>query len=425
MRVGVVGAGITGLATTHYLRQVGASVRTFEATARPGGVIRSERVEGHLLEYGPQRLRLSGELAELVSELSLEGALREADESLPLYVYADGRLRTVPRSLSAFVRTDALSVRAKLRVLLEPFTDEARHGESAGEFLERKFGSETYRTLIEPLLGGIYASDPREMPVVPALAPVRDLEARHGSLLLAAIRRVIGRRDRAPPISFDAGLETLPRALSTEHEAAISLNAPVEAIHPEPNGAGYILGTDDDETTVDAVVVTTPATAAADLLESVPTARAAPLRSLRYNPLAIVHLHADTDAAGFGYQVRRDAGLETLGVTWNDSLFDRDGVYTAFLGGMWDSAVLERPDAELGEMARKEFETIMDAPATVIDVETWPAAIPAYDTSWTALNRLELPDGITIASNYTGRIGVPGRLRDARRTAQRLRESSP
>ena len=100
MRVGVVGAGISGLALVRSLSERGADVIAFEANAEPGGLMRSRRVDGHVLELGPQRLRLTPEIDAMVDELGLRGELREGDDDLPLYVYHDGSLRVVPLSVT-------------------------------------------------------------------------------------------------------------------------------------------------------------------------------------------------------------------------------------------------------------------------------------------------------------------------------------
>lgn len=420
MRVGIVGAGITGLAATHYLRQRGVEVVTLEATDRAGGVIRSDRVEGRVLEYGPQRVRLTAELGTLISDLDLEDDVLIADEHLPLYVYGDGTLRRVPRSIPEFLRTDALSRRGKLRVLLEPFTADAHPGAFAGPLLERKFGREAYRSIIDPLLSGVYAADPAEMPADHALDPLLRAEARHGSLLRAAMHRAWNGADRSPPISFREGLETLPRVLAATHQDAIRFNEPVGRIREGAGGEGFEILLASDELHVDAVVLTVPARTAWALLSGLRGAHVDPINALTYSPIVIVHLLADIAADGFGYQVRRDADLHTRGVTWNQSLFDREGVFTAFLGGNADRRILDWKTDRLARTAQTEFAAVMDAPADVLDVTVLQSAIPAYDRSWTGLSSLEFPEGITLATNYTGRVGVTGRLREASRVADRL-----
>jgi len=50
---------------------------------------------------------------------------------------------------------------------------------------------------------------------------------------------------------------------------------------------------------------------------------------------------------------------------------------------------------------------------------TW---IPAWDGSWDALRGLELPEGIRLCANWSGRPGTPGRATNGRKTAEALAE---
>lgn len=436
-RVGVVGAGMTGLALTHYLREQGVEPVTFEARERPGGVVHSREVDGYVLELGPQRLRLSGPVADLVGDLGLADAVVEADPDLPLYVYADGKLRRVPLSLSTFLATDLLSWRGKLRLLKEPFTGRGRPEETAAELFARKFGNEAYENLIGPLFGGIYGSDPARMPAAHALDGLLRLDAREGGLLKPAVERIVLGGESAPAVAFEGGNEQLPEALYEANSEHVRLGTAVETIRDSrDSGDGFELIVDEEVVPVDEVVVTAPARAAADLL-----ARIAPdaerLRDLTYNPLAMVYLRADHDRTGLGYQVRHGEPVHTLGVSWNGPAFGRDGVprsdaaggssrgtrdgvHTCFLGGMVDGEVLDRPDDELAEIAREEFEAVMDCRAEVIEVVRPDWGFPAYDDSWDALEGLTLPEGVHLATNYTSRMGVPARVRQAKRLAAEL-----
>ncbi len=415
-RVGVVGAGVTGLALSHHLAKRGVDAVTFEATDRPGGVIRTGHVDGAVLEWGPQRLRLTDPIKELIDAAGIGADVLYADPDLPTYVYADGRLGEVPLSVGAFLRTGLLSWRGKLRILAEPLTAPGRPEETAAGLFTRKFGREAYENAIGPLFGGVYASDPAAMPARHALEGLLRLESESGSLLRAALKRV--RSDRAPAASFENGLGQLPEALAERHADRIAFETPVESV--ERGGDGYLLRTPEDTAVVDHVVLTTPADVTADLLEGLAPASAGALRRLNYNPLAMVYLRSDADARGLGYQVRRDEDLHTLGVTWNASAFDRDGVHTVFLGGMDEPELVGRPDTELETIAREEFEAVMDADAEPIAVNRWERGFPAYDHSWGALDRVSVPDGVHLATNYTARVGVPSRAREAKRLAERL-----
>jgi len=418
--IGVVGAGITGLALTHYLAERGVDSVTFEAASQPGGVISSRQVDGHVLEAGPQRMRKTPGIAELAEAAGVADDVVEAREER-LFVYADGGLGEAPLSIDAFLRTDLLSWRGKARMLAEPLTRRGMPQETAEELFVRKFGREAYRRFVGPLYGGIYGSDPARMPAAYALDGLLEREKEAGSLL-QAFRARVGSGHESPPISFEEGNQQLPRAVYELHRDRVELDTPVTGIEPvDPSTAGgpYLLETPDGTREVGQAVVTTPAGEAADLLSGL-AAGTEGLADLLYNPLALVFLDASHDRAGKGYQVGYGEDLHTLGVSWNGSMFGRDGVQTVFLGGMHEPELLAKPDDRLAAIAREEFEEVVGVEATPIDVARLDTGFPAWDHSWWNLEELELPAGITLATNYTARMGIPSRVREAREIADRL-----
>jgi len=435
VEVAVVGAGVTGLALTHHLAERGVDVRTFEAAADPGGVIQSRRVGGTVAEVGPQRLRLTPGVEELVETAGLRDRVRTADVDR-LFVYADGRLREAPTSVRAFLRTDLLSWPAKLRLLAEPLTREGDPRESVADVFVRKFGRRAYERFIGPLYGGLYASDPAEMPAAYALSGLLEREAEAGSML-SAFRRRVGQGESSPPATVEGGLQELTRALAARYGTRVHLAEPVRGIAPATGrtdrtaavadgGPGttdgtapgpYRVETEAGRYRAEEVVVTVPAGAAAALLEGVAEGIDA-LRRLSYNPLALVYLRSDgRPAEGLGYQVSYEEPLHTLGVSFNGVMFDRDDLCTAFLGGMHDPEALDRSDGWLGETAREEFETATGTGAEVLGVERRPDWFPAYDHTWWGLADVETPPGVRLATNYTARMGVPSRVREAERIA--------
>lgn len=422
MTVGVVGAGISGLALTHYLRDRGVDVVTYESTDEPGGVVRSRRVDGHLLELGPQRLRRTGIVDAFLSEFDLTEECYEGNDDPPLYVYHDGALRVAPLSLREAVTTDLLSWRGKARVLLEPLTGRAREGESVEAFLTRKFGREAAHRFMAPLYTGLYGSSADEMDVAHSLGKALDHAGVEGSVLVWAIRHLLRGRETPPIVSLEDGLQRLPAAIYERYADDVHLDTPVRAVREA--GDGYELVTDAGARAVDAVGLTAPAGVTADLVAEVDQTSADALDSLTYNPLGVVHLHSDFGGEGHGCQILPEAGFHTLGMTWNDSMLAREGVYTAYVGGGRDPGLLESDDAAIGRVVADEFEAITGAPAEVLNVHRWRPGMPAYDRSWRALDDLSLPQGLELCTNYTARAGVVGRLRDAERTAETLADAT-
>ena len=90
MRVGVVGAGISGLTLVDALVDRGVDVVAVESRAEAGGIVRSQRMDGRVVELGPQRLRLTPSIESLVDDLGLREGLRIGDDDQPLYIYQGG-----------------------------------------------------------------------------------------------------------------------------------------------------------------------------------------------------------------------------------------------------------------------------------------------------------------------------------------------
>lgn len=421
MTVGIVGAGISGLALTHQLRKRGVDCVTFEATGEPGGVIRSRDVDGRVVEAGPQRLRLTPVVEEYVETFGLEDDLYEGNDDHPLYIYQDGGLRVAPLSVREAVTTDLLSWRGKARILLEPLTGPARDGESVEEFLTRKFGREAAHRYFAPLYTGLYGSHPDEMLVQYSLGKALDRAGIEGSIVISVAKMLLRGREPPPIVSFEDGLQRLPEAIYERYSDRVHLETPVEAVREA--GDGYELVTADGPRRVDAVGLTAPAGVTADLIAEVdPTAD--DLRDLNYNPLAVVHLESDLNRRGQGYQVLPEAGYRTLGTTWNATMLDRDGLYTAYLGSGRDPDLVDENLDDIGRIAASEFEAITGAPADALNVHVVRPGMPAYDRSWRALDDLRLEPGLELCSNYTARAGVVGRLHDAKATAATLAEQA-
>ncbi|MFB6099191.1 MAG: FAD-dependent oxidoreductase, partial [Salinibacter sp.] len=106
--VGVIGAGIAGLAAGYTLQQNGVSVRILEASDRTGGVIRSESTEGYLVEHGPNSIRAgAAPLERIIRDLDLqEERVWANDAANTRYVVRDGHPVALPASPGSLLTTD-------------------------------------------------------------------------------------------------------------------------------------------------------------------------------------------------------------------------------------------------------------------------------------------------------------------------------
>jgi oxygen-dependent protoporphyrinogen oxidase len=393
-----------------------------EEAGRVGGVIRSAEVEGRVLDWGPQRTRLTPQIRSLVRELGIEDEVLTAPADLDLFVFRDGKLREVPFSPQAFVRSDLVSTGGKLRMLLEPFTGGPRPEERVSKYFRRKLGNEIYETIVAPLYGGLYASDPADMEVGLSLIHVLRNFGIGRSLLVALLRKG-GRITPPPACSFKAGMQTLPDALAASLGDRVSTDTAVTSLRR--HGGGWVVSIQASEgrreISAEHVVLSVPAPVAARLLEPVAPEVAETVGRLRYNPLGVVHLDADTPLHGLGFQVaftERNRALR--GVTFNHSLFGRNRLYTAYLGGALRPDVTHLSAERLGEIAAREFRDTTGYEARPIHADhEW---VPAWDVSWRGLWSMPLPQGITLTGNWWSRPGLPGRLTEAEGVARVLTE---
>ena len=451
MKVGVIGAGMSGLALVRALERRDVDVVAFEARSEPGGVVRSRTVDGHVLDLGPQRLRLTPGLEAMIDELGLGEELRFGHHDQPITVYYDGALRVAPLSVREALTTDLLSPLGKLRILLEPLAGPPRPDETVDEFLVRSVGTQAARRYLGPLYSGLYGTDPRNMVMAHSLGRVLENAGVGRSVLLWVLRRVIRGRETPPICTFEDGLGVLPARLYDVYADSIRLETPVAAIRESEDVAGgydIVVGDDvhgddtngddvhgddtngddvhgDEEPSaavhhVDEVVLTTPAGTCADLLEPVDGDLATTLRRFSYNPIGMVFLESDFDGTGIGTLVPPDSDVEISGLTWNASVLDREKLFTCYVDSLSYPPLVDAPDEELGAVAAAEFERITGDTAEPIHVHRWEPGMPAFDRSWAAMDDLELPPGVHLCTNFVERPGILGRIRHAERIATEI-----
>ena len=125
MRVLVVGGGITGLAAARALARDGIAVTVVEAGPRLGGKVSTERVDGLVIEHGPDSFLSTRPAAvTLARELGLGDDLVGTRDPRAVYIRHRGELVPMPDGLGLvlptkvmpFARSRLFTVPEKLRM---------------------------------------------------------------------------------------------------------------------------------------------------------------------------------------------------------------------------------------------------------------------------------------------------------------------
>jgi len=434
----VLGGGITGLAAAERLAAAGVPFVLVEADARLGGKITTERVDGFVIEGGPDCfLAAKPGAIGLARELGLEPRLRGTNPAhRGTYVKRGGRLHQLPEGITGLVpsrlkpllTTSILSPWGRLRAGLEALIPARRSvgEESIAEFVTRRFGRDAYDWLVEPLLSGIYAGDGARLSLDATFPMIGQLEREHRSILRGIMKR---RRtgEAAAPSGFMTpvgGLVELVEGIERRLPAtAVRCGAAAAAV--ERGAAGYRVALEDGATiTADYVILATPAFASARLVERLDPELARELREIPFVSTATVSLAFPASAfthplQGYGYVSPRAEGGPVVACTWTSNKFpDRvppgSVLVRFFIGRAGVEDVVEQPEEVLIDVARRELAQVVGVTSqpAFSRVFRWRNSMPQYVVGHPArLARLEQlrssHPGLQLAgASYRG-VGIP------------------
>jgi oxygen-dependent protoporphyrinogen oxidase len=424
----VVGGGISGLVCAYAMRKAGVDVLVLEASARAGGVIRSERREGFLLELGPQSFSGTAPLRKLCVELGIADQMVEGPGRAPRYVLVAGKLLAVPMSPSALLTSSLLGPGTKWAIAKDAFgrSRPPDEDESITGFVRRKFGAELLDRLVGPFVSGVYAGDPERLSLRSAFPQLYEAEKASGSVIrgmLRATKSRTGRRERPTLLSFREGNETLVRVLAAKIGAGLRVNAEVMGIAMARAGTNgkfdvRVRGASGEETlAADHLVMATPTDVAGRLLSELNAELMRLLGGIEYAPVAVVSLGYRREDVGhslngFGFLVPRSSGLRVLGTVWNSSLFSGRApegfvLLTSFVGGTTDPGAATLSNEALVSLVHGEIRDLLRLTAAPgsSNVQIYRRALPQYNlghaTRLAAIENLRAATGnLHFVGNY-------------------------
>jgi oxygen-dependent protoporphyrinogen oxidase len=461
MRVIVVGGGISGLAAAHRLIELGGpserslEITLLEADSRLGGVIRTERSDGFVIEDGPDSILTEHPWATaLCDRIGLTPRMiRTRDEHRKTWVVHDGRLHPLPEGFLLMAPTrflpllqsELFSWLGKLRMALDLILPRGSTAsdESLAHFVRRRLGNEALERVVQPLVGGIYTADPERLSLAATMPRFLEIERSKRSLILGmwSNQRRAAAADHSGArwslfTSVDDGLQTLVDTLAQRlPDGTVRLRQAAASI--EKTKIWHITTSAGECFEADAVILATPAHHSARLLRSVDEALAREIEGVPYASSGIVTLafdeqHLSQPLDGFGFVVPHVEGRSILAcsyssVKWPGRAPKGRVLVRAFVGGALQSEILERDDAELIAMVRRELKDLLGiASAPLLTrVARWMRSMPQYHVGHlerlARIDRLAAAHGtLHLAGNAYRGVGIPHCIHSGEIAAERL-----
>jgi oxygen-dependent protoporphyrinogen oxidase len=454
-RIAVVGAGISGLSAALRLQELRPDwdVCVLEASGRAGGLIRTETIDGFLVEQGPDSILTEKPAAvALAQRLGLENELQSTNTvGRGAYVLHRGQLERIPDGFSMMAPTQALpilssrllSVPGKLRMLAEVLLPRGpqKADESVAQFVERRFGKEVLERLAQPLMSGIYGTDPRELSLGSTMPRFIELERRYRSVTLGMLAKRRKENEARGVrygmfVAFKRGNQTLTDALAARLGTKLQLDSPVRSI--ARTAAGYRLTLEQGAALdLDAVVLAVPARVQSGMLAGLSPAASHELGQIEFGSTATVAFAWPESAVShpldaFGFVVPKIEQCRLIASTWASKKFAGRApaghvLIRVFFGGDHAEAVLAETDEALVEMGRAELERLIGVKGAPLfaSVARQTRAMPRYTLGHRArVERIEsalsaLP-GIALAGNSLYGVGIPDAILAGERAAERV-----
>jgi oxygen-dependent protoporphyrinogen oxidase len=470
-RVAIVGGGLAGLSAAHRLHELCAREQRrhelvlYESSPHWGGIVGTQIIGGYRVEVGADSFITNKPWAvDLCRRLGIDDRLIPTDaryrRSLVLrngkpVPVPEGFQLLAPLSVGAVLRSPIFSWLGKMRMAWEYFVPRGRNDgdESLASFVRRRFGREALDRLIQPLVGGIYTSDPEKLSLRATMPRFLEMEQSHGSLIRALrAQQRAGRGEDASASGARYGLfatlaggisefvETLAKSVSSQ--ATVHCGTEVHSLTQNGEGRGFVLQlSDGQQEPFDAVVLAVPAYRAAQLMADFASSAAGMLKQIEYASTAIVvsgHKLADIrhPLEAFGLVVPAIEKRRILAVSFTSRKFPNrapEGCVQlrTFVGGAMQPELMQLSDDEILALVREELSDILGVrwkPDFAI-VARWMRSMPQYHVGHidriAAIEReLGAFPNLALAGHAYHGVGIPDTIHSGETAAERVFTSS-
>lgn len=455
-RIVVIGGGITGLSTMHYLQKLkkekslDIELVLVEANEYLGGKIHTLLENDFIMEVGADSIVARNEsIIQLIEELQLEDEKVYNSTGIS-YIYTNNELNAIPadsvfgipasiESLNSSTLVSELGKKEALKDLEIPnetFTKES----SVGSFLEYFLGKELVEKQVVPVLSGVYSGDLNKLSIASTLPYLIDYKNKYGSIMkgLEENKAQFQASANKKFISFQNGLSTLiDRLEEVLSQSTIIKGVATKKVEKKDDYYSILL-TNGETIEADSVVLATPHNVAQVILqdEELDT----DFNKLKNSSLISVYLGFDIPdeqlpAEGTGFIVSENSDVRCNACTWTSRKWTHTSKNNQLLVRMFYKSsnpafesMKNMSEDELVEVALQDIEMSLKLTGKpeVIEVTKWNEQMPNYHLahgdaiqSLTAKMANDMPNILLAGCSYYG-VGIAACIKNGRETAEKI-----
>ena len=464
--IAVIGGGISGMSAAYRLLKDSPDVNVIliEADDHLGGVLGTDQVGDFLVERSADMFSIEPDAGlQLCRELEMESDLLQTQPvQQRAFVSHESGIQPVPQGLAlmlpnqldSILQSKLISESGKSR-FLEEETVQPRldaDDESLESFAVRRFGSEMFQQVIQPLTSGIYSADPKSLSMLATMKRFVDMEREHGSLIAAARanqadqdQNTSGARYglfRAPAGGFQELVDRLQSAIES-HAPRFQLKTGSRVTHLkyDKQAANWSIELESESTEpsrkVQGVILATAARVSARLMGDQHPKLVNELNQIENASMTIVAMGIDNAQLekpfdGFGIVVPAIENRELIAISFSSNKFkgrcpDEKSILRCFIGGALSPEAIKRTDEELIGIACEESRRLvgLKGEPEFTRVIRWPNAMPQYHLGH--LDRVAAIEsathkiaGLELAGNSYRGVGIPACIVSGFTAARRL-----
>ena len=387
----IIGAGISGLASGHFLKKQNKEFLIFESSDSIGGVIKTQKIKNFICENGPNTVLLNNSaIIELIEDLNLSSEIIYPTKYVKnKFFLHEGKIVKFPNSIKSFILTNLISSKSKLKTFMRLFFFKKGKNDTVYKFFKENFGKDFHDHLIEPFLNGIYAGNTKRMSFKDALPKLWEVQKNYNGFLgfiISKFRKKNNKKRKDNPIYFKDGFQTLIDKLKLHLGGEIYTNFTVSNVTKINEKKYLIKFTNGKMITCNKVIFT------------INPKRIIEIMNLKidisniffYNPIDVIHFAFNKKdykkkIKGFGLLSKKSEKKSFLGILFNSDIFPNvapsdQKLITVLVGGENQSNLCKFDKNKILNNVEEEIKDLLAIKKIIFKKHfRWSQAIPRYN----------------------------------------------